>query len=272
MTKGERTMYKLIAIDIDDTLINDDKEVTPGTQQALEQAVAKDVVVTLATGRAYASAQAIARQTGLNVPIITYQGALVKNLMDEKVLYERYVPKDAGYKLFQYCIEHNLHLQVYIDDKLYAREENQKLKDYSELNRTPYYIEPDFEKLIAQKTPKMLIIDDPAYLDQLIPILRDLLGDEVHITKSKPHFLEIMHREGTKGHALTFLAGHFGCDMSETIAIGDSWNDHEMLEAAGLGIAMGNAIQALKDIANYVTLSNNDEGVKAAIEKFVLNV
>jgi len=264
-------MYKLIAIDIDDTLINDDKEVTPATQQALEQAVAKDVVVTLATGRAYASAQKIARQTGLNVPIITYQGALIKNLMDEKVLYERYVPKDAAHKLFEYCIEHNLHLQVYIDDKLYAREENQKLKDYSELNRTPYFIEPNFKKLIAQKTPKMLIIDDPAYLDEIAPVLRELLGSEVHITKSKPHFLEIMHFEGTKGHALTFLANHFDVDMAQTMAIGDSWNDHEMLEAAGLGVAMGNAIQALKDIADDVTLSNNEDGVKAAIEKFVLN-
>ncbi|MEC0238398.1 Cof-type HAD-IIB family hydrolase [Paenibacillus dokdonensis] len=264
-------MYKLIAIDIDDTLINDDKEVTPATQQALEQAVAKDVVVTLATGRAYASAQKIARQTGLNVPIITYQGALIKNLMDEKVLYERYVPKDAAHKLFEYCIEHNLHLQVYIDDKLYAREENQKLKYYSELNRTPYFIEPDFEKLIAQKTPKMLIIDDPSYLDEIAPVLRELLGSEVHITKSKPHFLEIMHFEGTKGHALTFLANHFDVDMAQTMALGDSWNDHEMLEAAGLGVAMGNAIQALKDIAGYVTLSNNEDGVKAAIEKFVLN-
>ncbi|MDR0269813.1 Cof-type HAD-IIB family hydrolase [Paenibacillus sp.] len=264
-------MYKLIAIDIDDTLINDDKEVTPGTQQALEQAVAKGAIVTLATGRAYASAQAIARQTGLNVPIITYQGALIKNLMDEKVLFERYVPKEAGRKLFEYCIGHNLHLQVYIDDKLYAREENQKLKDYSNLNGTPYFIEPDFEKLVAQNTPKMLIIDEPDYLDTLIPVFRELLGPEVHITKSKPHFLEIMHHEGTKGHALTFLAKHFDVDMSETMALGDSWNDHEMLEAAGLGVAMGNAIQGLKDIANYVTLSNNEDGVKAAIEKFVLN-
>ncbi|GIO31830.1 MULTISPECIES: Cof-type HAD-IIB family hydrolase [Paenibacillus] len=264
-------MYKLIAIDIDDTLINDDKEVTPATQKALEAAIAKGAVVTLATGRAYASAQAIARQTGLNVPIITYQGSLVKNLMDEKVLYERYVPKDAAHKLFEYCIQHDLHLQVYIDDKLYAREENQKLIDYCSLNRTPYYIEPDFEKLIEQPTPKMLIIDDPDYLDKLIPVFRELLGSEVHITKSKPHFLEIMHHEGTKGHALTFLANHFGVDLNETMAIGDSWNDHEMLEAAGLGVAMGNAIQALKDIADDVTLSNNEDGVKAAIEKFVLN-
>ncbi|WP_223068987.1 Cof-type HAD-IIB family hydrolase [Paenibacillus caui] len=263
-------MYKLMAIDIDDTLINDDKEVTPGVQEALEKAVAAGVVVTLATGRAYASAQAIARQTGLNVPIITYQGALVKNLLDEKVLYERYVPLDAAKKLYQYCIEHNLHLQTYVDDKLYAREENQKLIDYVGLNKTRYYIEPDFEKMIALPTPKFLIIDEPDYLDEIAPVLRELLGDGVHITKSKPHFLEIMHKEGTKGIALEFLAKHFGCEMSETIAIGDSWNDHEMLEAAGLGVAMGNAIAPLKEIAGYVTASNNEDGVKQVIDKFIL--
>ncbi|MBP2000538.1 Cof subfamily protein (haloacid dehalogenase superfamily) [Paenibacillus shirakamiensis] len=263
-------MYKLIAIDIDDTLINDHKEVTPATQQALEDAVKAGVVVTLATGRAYASANKIARQTGLNVPIITYQGALVKNLLDEKVLYERYMPIDAARKLFQYCIEHDLHLQTYIDDKLYAREENQKLKDYAGLNNTQYHIEPDFEKLIAQPTPKMLIIDEPAYLDELIPVFKELLGDGVHITKSKPNFLEFMHKEGTKGAALTFLADHFGCDLSETIAIGDSWNDHEMLEVAGLGVAMGNAIQPLKELADYITASNNEDGVKQVIEEFVL--
>ncbi|MFD1775707.1 Cof-type HAD-IIB family hydrolase [Paenibacillus rhizophilus] len=263
-------MYKLIAIDIDDTLINDDKEVTPATQQALEAAVAAGVVVTLATGRAYASAQAIARQTGLNVPIITYQGSLVKNLIDEKVLYERYVPQNAVHKVFEYCIEHDLHLQTYIDDKLYSREENQKLLDYAELNKTQYYIEPDWEKLASIKTPKLLIIDDPDFLDELAPKLRELLGSEVHITKSKPHFLEIMHSEGTKGLALEFLADYFGCDLSETIAVGDSWNDHEMLETAGLGVAMDNAIPALKEIANYITASNNEDGVKQVIDKFIL--
>ncbi|WP_036643302.1 Cof-type HAD-IIB family hydrolase, partial [Paenibacillus durus] len=237
---------------------------------ALEAAIAAGVVVTLATGRAYASAQAIARQTGLNVPIITYQGSLVKNLMDEKVLYERFVPQDAVHKVFEYCIEHNLHLQTYVDDKLYSREENQKLVDYATLNKTQYFIEPDWKKLAGIKTPKLLIIDDPDFLDELAPKLRELLGSEVHITKSKPHFLEIMHSEGTKGLALEFLADYFGCELSETIAVGDSWNDHEMLETAGLGVAMGNAIPALKEIANYITASNNEDGVKQVIDKFIL--
>ncbi|MFC3345809.1 HAD-IIB family hydrolase, partial [Paenibacillus abyssi] len=117
---------------------------------------------------------------------------------------------------------------------------------------------------------KMLIIDDPALLDQMAEKLQPLIGDRVHITKSKPHYLEFMHKEGTKGHAVQFLAEHIGCTMDQVIAIGDSWNDHEMLEVAGLGVAMGNAIPALKEIADFVTLSNNDEGVRHVIEKFVL--
>ncbi|MEO3946087.1 Cof-type HAD-IIB family hydrolase [Gorillibacterium sp. CAU 1737] len=264
-------MYKLIAIDIDDTLINDDKEVTPATQKALEQAVEKGVIVTLATGRAYASAQKIARQTGLNVPIITYQGALIKNLMDEEVLFERFVPKEAAHKLLDFCLERNLHLQTYVDDKLSAREDNEKLRGYCELNRTPYSIEPDFRAMMDKPTPKLLIIDDPAYLDEIAPELKELLGPDVHITKSKPHFLEIMHREGTKGHALGFLARHFGCELSETIGVGDSWNDREMLLEAGLGVAMGNATPQLKEIADYVTASNNEDGVKQVIDRFILN-
>ena len=80
-----------------------------------------------------------------------------------------------------------------------------------------------------------------------------------------------MHKEGTKGHALQYLAEHIGCTMEQTIAIGDAWNDREMIQAAGLGVAMGNAVPALKELADYVTLSNNEDGVKHVIEKFVLN-
>lgn len=264
-------MYKLIAIDVDDTLINDDKVVTEGTQRALEQAIERGVTVTLATGRMYASAQNVARQTGLNVPLITYQGSLVKNLIDGSVLYERSVPADAARKIFEYCERNELHLQLYVNDRLYVREENDKIKEYADISKIPYTVEPDYAKLSAEPNTKMLIIDEPAYLDELAPIFRDMLGDAVHITKSKPNFLEFTHREGTKGHALKALAKQFGCDMSEVMAIGDSWNDHDMIEVAGLGVAMGNAIDSLKAVADYVTLTNNEEGVRHVIEKFVLH-
>ncbi|WP_020617675.1 Cof-type HAD-IIB family hydrolase [Paenibacillus daejeonensis] len=263
--------YKLIAIDVDDTLLNDDIQVSEGTRAALIEASAQGATVTLATGRMYASARKIAQQIDLNVPIITYQGSLVKTLIDEEVLYERNVPEDAALELFDYCIRKGLHLQLYVDDVLYVREDNDKAQGYSRLSNIPYVVEPDFESLARKPLNKMLIIDDPELLDQVALELAPLIGDRVHITKSKPHYLEIMHKEGTKGHALQYMAAHHvGCSMDEVIAIGDSWNDHEMLEVAGLGVAMANAVEPLKAIADYVTLSNNEEGVRHVIEKFVL--
>lgn len=264
-------MYKLIAIDIDDTLLTDDLIVTQGTKDALAEAIRSGVFVTLATGRMFPSAKKIADQIELNVPIITYQGSLVKTLLDEQVLYERSVPLDAAKQLLTFCLERDLHLQLYVDDILYVREDNQKGRDYAALTNIPFVIEPDLDKLIAMPSTKMLIIDDPAYLDELATQLAPLIGDRVHITKSKAHYLEFTHKEGTKGHAISFMAAHIGCSMDEVIAIGDSWNDHEMIEAAGLGVAMDNAVPKLKELASYITKSNNDEGVRHVIEKFILN-
>lgn len=263
-------MYKMIAIDVDDTLINDDRIVTEATKEALAAAVAQGVIVTLATGRMYASAKQIAAQIKLNVPLITYQGALIKNLLDETILYERSVPQHITKFLFDYADKRDLHLQAYYEDQLYTKNDNQKIADYSKMSNVPYTIEPDLYKLSAKPMTKLLFYDDPDKLDILAADLKREIGTEVHITKSKPYFLEIMHKEGTKGHAVQFLANHYGCNLSEVIAIGDSWNDHEMLEVAGLGVAMDNAVESLKKIADHITLSNNNDGVRLVIEKFIL--
>ncbi|SFL66110.1 hypothetical protein SAMN03159341_108111 [Paenibacillus sp. 1_12] len=263
-------MYKMLAIDIDDTLINDRKEITEGTKLALEKALAQGVTVTLATGRMYASAKQMAAQLGLNVPLITYQGSLVKNSEDGATIYERTVPSEAAHHIFEYCERNRLHLQTYLEDILYVQADNDKSRDYAALSKIPYTVYPEFRELADKPSTKLLIIDDPGRLDEVAVELRNEIGHLVHITKSKPHFLEIVNREGTKGHAIRFLAERFGYDMSEVMAIGDSWNDHEMLEAAGFGVAMGNAVDSLKEIADYVTLSNNEDGVKHVVEKFVL--
>jgi Cof subfamily protein (haloacid dehalogenase superfamily) len=264
-------MYKMIAIDVDDTLINDQLLVSEPTKAALAKAADAGVIITLATGRMYASAKQIARQVKLNVPLITYQGSLVKNLLDETILYERSVPKEMAQFLYDYSEKHGLHLQAYYNDELYVKEENQKVIDYSKLSNIPYVVESDLHKLIQKPMTKMLFIDEPEYLDTIAADLHQHIGGQVHMTKSKPHFLEILHKEGTKGHAVQFLANHFGLDCSQVIAIGDSWNDREMLEVAGLGVAMENAVESLKEIADYITLSNNEEGVKHVIEKFIFN-
>lgn len=264
-------MYKLIAIDIDDTLITDDKQVTPGTIAAIRKAVELGIHVTIATGRMYASAKQYALQLQLNVPIITYQGSLIKTALDETVLYERSVPQDIAAELFEYAERNKLHVQAYHNDELFAKKINPYLLDYCALSDVPYTIEADLQQLVSRPLTKLIIIDEPHVLDRMKPQFEKQFGDRVHITKSKPNFLEFIHPEGTKGAALRFLADKFDCALEETIAIGDSWNDLDMIETAGLGVAMGNAVEALKQVADYVTTSNNEEGVKHVIEKFVLS-
>ncbi|MNI27516.1 putative phosphatase [compost metagenome] len=263
-------MYKLIAIDIDDTLINDDKQITVGTKQALEAAISQGVIVTLATGRMHASTKEMAKQIGLNVPLISYQGSWIKNALNDEIMYERSVPLESAKVIYDYCKRNELHLQAYLEDKLYVKESSEKADKYAELSKIPYHVYPNFDELASKPSTKLLMIDEPDKLDQVAIELRDLLGTDVHITKSKPHFLEVTHPEGTKGHAITYLANHFGIELSEVIAIGDSWNDREMLEVAGFGVAMANAVPALKAIASYITLSNNEDGVKHVIDKFIL--
>lgn len=262
--------YRLIALDVDDTLLTDDLRVTPGTKAALAEAAGQGCVVTLATGRMFPSAQNIAGQLELDVPIITYQGALIKHSLDGRVLYSRPVPEDVALQVVAFAGERGLHLQGYVDEKLIAIEDNEKVRDYSALTSMPYEVDDDFESIARRGTTKLLMIDDPDRLDELIPELQALFGRRAHVTKSKPHYLEVLHPEATKGHALLHLAAYYGIPQAETIAVGDSWNDWEMIEAAGLGVAMGNAIDSLKRVANYVTGTNNEEGVRAVVERFVL--
>jgi len=263
-------MYKMLAIDIDDTLLTDNNVITPNTKASLQQAVNHGVIVTLATGRMFSSAQKIAKELQMNVPLITYQGSLVQTTDGTNVLYERTVPQEASLFLFQYAKQHGLHLQAYVDDQLFAKEENERLIHYCQNSNVPYHIEPDFNRLASLPMTKLIMIDEPAKLDQLTDELKPKIGHLVHITKSKPNFLEFLHIEGTKGHALKFLANYYQCPLSKVMAIGDSWNDRDLLETAGFSVAMANAVEPLKQLADYITLSNNEEGVKHAIDTFIL--
>ena len=263
-------MYKLIAIDLDGTLLADDLTVSPATVKAIQQAVEMGTVVTIATGRMFSSAQQFAKQLGINVPLITYQGALIMDVGEKETIYARPITPDIARKLVEISTEKNLHLQVYQDDILYGAVENEKLIDYAAGVKVPYTVEPDLLKLAEKGFTKALFIENPETIDGLQEELKALFGNRAHIAKSKPHFLEVTHPEANKGLALLHLAETLGIKKSEIIGIGDNHNDKELIETAGLGVAMGNAVQEMKDIADYVSLTNNEDGVKHVIEKFVL--
>ncbi|RYD07145.1 hypothetical protein N752_00755 [Desulforamulus aquiferis] len=128
----------------------------------------------------------------------------------------------------------------------------------------------DLLKFLNQDPTKVLVVGDEALLDNLWREMAQHFGESLHITKSKPHFLELSHPQATKGHALDMLAKGWGLNREQVIAIGDSYNDLEMIEYAGLGVIMGNARQDVKDKADYVTNSNEEDGVAEVIKKFIL--
>lgn len=264
-------MYKLVALDMDGTLLKDDLTIAEGTIDAIQRAAAQGTIITIATGRMFASAKQFAKQLKIDVPLITYQGALIQDLQTEAVLYERSLSEDIGHSLIEIAEERDLHLQVYQDDLLYGAVDNEKLRVYAEKVKVPYTVDPDLRTRATKGFTKAIYIGDPDYLEGMQDEMKALFGSRAHITKSTPYFLEVTHPEANKGAALRELANHLNIPLSQTIGVGDNFNDTELLEVAGLGVAMGNAVEPLKQNADFITLTNNEEGVKHVLEKFILN-
>lgn len=172
--------------------------------------------------------------------------------------------------LFPEC---DIHWLFYLKDRVITPELKDWSHEYARISSVRIE-EADLSILLSQEpegVEKILLMGEESALDQLAPVLRQCYGEKVHITKSKPCFLEITDSSVNKGVALAALAEHFGIDRSEVMAIGDSFNDLEMINYAGLGVAMGNARPEIKEQADIVTATNEEDGVAEAIERYVLS-
>ena len=196
----------MIAIDLDGTLLTDELLISPDTVKAIQKAVELGIIVTIATGRMFPSAKLFAQQLGINVPLITYQGAIIKDVDEKEVIYERLISPDIAQKLVEIASEKNLHLQVYQDDILYGASENELLISYAEGVKVPYTVEPDLLKLAKKGFTKALFIDNLKPWNALQDELVTLFGERAHIAKSKEIYLEVTHPEANKGSALLYLA------------------------------------------------------------------
>ncbi len=261
--------YRMVAIDLDDTLLRDDLTISEPTKEAIKEAASLGVKVTFATGRMYQSALPYAKDLGINVPIITYQGAYVKDTKGEVLLAKTIAP-DLAKEIILKGREYRSHVQVYIDDQLYAEKENEYVKKYSKISNVKFNIVNDLLALTNKEMLKILYIDESAKLDRIWQELRQFFGEKVNITKSKEFFLEFTHPQGTKGQAVKYLADRLEIPLEKVIAIGDNLNDLDMIEVAGLGVAMGNGHPKLKEKADYITSQNNDDGVLEVLKRFIL--
>ncbi len=177
--------------------------------------------------------------------------------------------------MIQFGRERNVQVNYYLlngaEDELYAERITSWGEHYGLFAKVPFYQAPDLEELLERGSPlKLLLIEAEPVVDGFLLELREMLGGQAYLTKSKPRYLEVSHPEATKGRALRDLAAWLQVDRDQVIAFGDSFNDIDMLEFAGLGIAVANARPEVKSCAGYITASNNEDGVALALEKFVL--
>lgn len=263
---------KLIAVDMDDTLVDDSGLPGDEATKAIGQARARGIRVTLATGRMFCSAEPCAAALGLDLPLITYNGALIRSTISGEVLAHTPVPLDVCLDVAEYCKERALTLNVYVDDGLRVSEMNDEVRYYEELGGVRAEIVGDLpeylQALRAQGglgSTKLLIVTDPVRATLCMDELSGRFAGRLAVTKSKSKFVEMMRPEVSKARALSFLADSWGIKPSEVMAIGDSLNDLEMIAYAGIGVAVANASGVVRQAADVVTTRPGGLGVAEAI-------
>ncbi len=265
--------YKLIALDMDGTLLDSNHRVSSRTYRALRLAEEKGVSVVLATGRLYKSAKYYVEKLGLKNPIISSNGALVHDI-DGSVLYENLLSYNGLKDSLRIIEDHGIYYHLYTTDSVYSKTIKMDMlrKFYSDFQgRLLIKAEKfkSYDEILGLKFNKIITISDKN--EELVALKKDLDRlEEIEVTSSLANNLEIMNRNVSKKTAIEYLAKRLGIEPMEIVTIGDNANDLSMIEYAGLGIAMGNAISKLRSAADYVTDTNNNDGVAKAIEKFIL--
>ena len=266
---------KLIAVDIDGTLLNNKREITPEVFSAVQDAKAAGVKIVIATGRPIPGVRNLLEELHLNEPgnyVITFNGGLVQ----DTVTGEEYIKEPLSYEdyLAIECLSRKLgvHMHAITKDGIYTANRNigkYTVYEAGLVNMPVYYRTP--EEMVDKEIVKIMYIDEPEILDQAIAKLPKELYDKYTLVKSAPFYLEIVKKNVNKGAAVVHLAEKLGLTKEETMAIGDEENDRAMLEVVGNPVVMENGTDELKKIAKYITKSNDESGVAYAIREWVLN-
>jgi Cof subfamily protein (haloacid dehalogenase superfamily) len=268
---------KLLIVDIDGTIAGSSNRVTDGVKSAIRAAKAKGVRVGVATGRMYASACRFHHEIEADVPLLAYQGAWIQNPNTAEMHRHLPVPVELAASAIDYFeqpeIKDKLSLHVYIDDRLYVRSIEPETTEYMERSGTIAHAVGDLRQVLTASPTKILAMSpDEDLIDRLLKDMRQKYPRELlHVTTSVPIFLELTNAAVNKATAIDYLATNLlGITAAEVMAIGDNYNDVEMLAYAGVGVAMGNAPAAVQDIADWVTGDVAADGVAEAVEKFII--
>lgn len=268
---------KLLVLDIDGTIAGMSNDIREPVKQAIVAAESRGVKVAVATGRMYRSALRFHSDIGSTLPLICYQGAWIQDMATQKRLRHLPLSKQTALQILDHFeapdLRSLLSIHFYIDDKLYVPEITAATRIYAERSGIEPIVIEDLRRDIPGEPTKVLALcQNPGVLDDLhISIRERYTPAELYLTRSVSTFFEATHPSANKGDAVRYLAEELlGLQAANVMAIGDNFNDLEMISYAGVGVAMGNAPDGVKAVANWVAPDVEDDGVAAAIEQFVL--
>lgn len=290
-------MYKLIAIDLDGTLLNSYGQVSEKNREALKKAQEKGVQIVLASGRSTNSVKNIANELGDNDYIICGNGSLVYDLQNDEIIYDKFIEKKKALQIIKICEENSIYYNVYTENMVIAKSLSNNVLFYHQENAN----KPDSRKtkinlveniydyiqnIENENILKFTISDNSSIIfNSIIKKLREIKNidvlDVAHMSRKiikagteevqmAYYYTEITSENVDKWNAIKWLAEKLGIPNEEVMGIGDNVNDKLMIENAGLGVAMGNSAPYIKEIADRIVASNNDDGVAEIIEETII--
>lgn len=257
--------YRLLALDLDGTVMGRSSDLSPRVKRVVERALEKGVVVTLATGRVFGSALPFAQELGIIAPIISSQGAMIRAPL-KRPLMEWTIPLALAHRLIAVAREVGLKLSAYVGDTLCLE------------GQSPWVYPPSVEVRVVEdlfsslpgEPHKMRFEGDEEVIQALASLLLGRFQGLLNLARPDPFSLQATHPQASKGQGLAYLARYLGIPREEVMAIGDYDNDVDMVAWAGLGVAVGNASPRLLAVADEVVPPLDEEGAAVAIERYIL--
>ena len=263
--------YKLVAIDLDGTLLNGETHaISVANAQMVMRASDVGMTIVLASGRRWATIDAFSREIGLppQSPIIAYNGAMIRTHAGDTWFHQP-LPADASQTIVAFCAAHGCHLNYYLNDELYVRTDTPWARLYQKRTGSVPHVTGDLSRFDGEQPTKLLLIDTPEATERLLVRFQAEFGDTLYVTKTEDEYLEFMDPRVNKGVALAETARRLGLSAQDCVAFGDSYNDLPMLEWAGLAIAMENGRTELKALADRIAPPADDDGVATILSQFL---
>ena len=259
-----------IAFDLDDTLLRDDRTISPFTLSVLRRAAERGIRVIPASGRTRDSMGGFVDQIGCASCFISCNGAEVWS-PDRRLLMQELLDVPLAVEIARFAEERGCYAQTYAGDSFYYNQESEWARAYAESSSLKGVYVGDLTAYIARPTPKILMMDTPERVASLLREAQGLFAGRVTLTCSKPYFLEANPLRATKGNALRWCGGQLGFAMENVLAFGDSLNDLSMLTAVGYGVAVANAREDVKAQLTLACGSNETDGPAHYIERHILS-